>query len=280
MRENRRTYGADVVLPSLVEAPEQAKNPLQVRDAPFNTGPEPLCETKVRIGFTHRLFLGAFSFLGNRYDVDLLVQLLDRRHVLVVSFVGRDALWIVTEQFLVTSQCRFDQFMFVGFLFKDVIVCNEFAFDLLDLNHVSPLDRLGSLTPLEQLGMGFEDAEYFLVIRNLFAIQNSTRSLVDDSKPKSAVVGDLVAQRPLEVGRTPFRVTSFDVLTNIVSSLANAGHLLNKPFIQGSYRLLRSRLFGDLASDLGVQFLDLIRLKTPSAYALRAEFTRLLDEAR
>ena len=77
---------------------------------------------------------------------------------------------------------------------EDAVVRDELARDLLDQHHVTELDRLGRLPPLQELRVRLKDAEDLLIVGDLLAANDPTPCLAEDLLAQRAKVFDLGGQ--------------------------------------------------------------------------------------
>ncbi len=173
MRENRLADGRDEVFPTFIEASSQAQHSLEEGDRSFNAGTKALSETKQKIMLSLGLFRGASSFLGDGNHRDLTLQAINRVHAFVVALVSSELVGIATEELPVAFQNGLEQLVLDRSLVEDIVVRDEFAVDLLNLDHVSELDVFAGLATFEQFRVRLEDAEQFLVIRHALALDKS-----------------------------------------------------------------------------------------------------------
>ena len=129
----------------------------------------------VSLGFLFR----PTTLLAYGDDVDPFFQILQLIHVPVEALVGRQLIRAAPEELLVICDGWLDQFVLDGLILKNFVAGNELALDLLDLNHVSELDRFAGLTTLEQFSVFLEDAKELLVVGNFLAIEHTSLSLHD-----------------------------------------------------------------------------------------------------
>ena len=89
----------------------------------------------------------SLALLTDRNGLDVLLQPVDGLSV-EIALVGCEAGRVDAEQSAMRSQRLVQQCGLRGLVFEHVVVGNELLGDLLNLNHVTELDRLAGLATL------------------------------------------------------------------------------------------------------------------------------------
>jgi len=200
--EDRRSYQNLEPLSAPGQTPFHAAAAEEHRDAAFDTGAEFLTPFEGTTTFQFFLFRSLLA-TPLRYAYLTYSGRLTFLHILtaVEAPVGCIVLGCVSEGLLVTIQGTLDMVAIDRVPGQHPIVADQATSTLGQEDFMPKFYRLQSLSPFDEIGMGFEKGVDFLIGGNPLSLQHPAACLVDDPTTKFAERADLLGI----VGRSPRR---------------------------------------------------------------------------
>ena len=282
MREDRRADGCGEVIPSLVHATGETEEPFEEADGAFDAGSEALGHAEQRFVLALLFYAVATALLGNGHDRHTLRGIFED-FARPVAFVGRQGLGRMTEQRLVVLEGRAHESRLGRPLLKDLVVRDELALDLLDLDHVAELDILAGLAAYEQLGVRLENAEELLRVGNRTPVEHTFGRLPDHVPGKLLEVAQIYDQSldddVVEAAVTTRSKTLLEPTDEFGGPLANALDVPNDALEQRFEVRGLAPFAPGSAGDLRGRLIDPIHVHAAIADSLRVDVASLTDQS-
>ena len=182
-------------LAALGEATLHATTAEENRDSPLDAGTKALTILEAwafLVGCLGRRFFPAT--LGNAHEFDPSVFALLDIVLAEKSPVGTVDAWCITECFLVTFQRGFDVGVIRGIPVEHAVLSDQTPGTLRNIDFMAEFHRLHDFASLDQVGVGFEDREDLLFVRNLLSVKHAATCLINDALPKATVMVDLISK--------------------------------------------------------------------------------------
>ena len=162
------------------------------RDAALDACPEALSFLEPRALFERFALRGPFPTSLRNAD-ELHSGILACFDVLVAekASVRTVPIGSQTEGFFMTLQRRCDVDVIGGITLKEAVLSNQTAGTFSEKDLVTKLHRFSYFSPLDQIGVDFEDRIDFLLGWNLLSLEHAPAALIDDAQAELAVVLDL-----------------------------------------------------------------------------------------